>query len=137
MPSGLSTSFACSGLQVIKGTDNPLARAAACGKPTEHLRAAAAHDLDQLQQLAVAERTLATWVKDTAFGVTGEWLEAASCLAPTAPAQQPEPVHEALLASGGPPPALAAPLSAAQRAGLRAELAGKWRWSEGVEVRAY
>lgn len=122
-------------LQVIKGADNPLARAAAAGKPTEHLHAAAAHDLDQLQQLAVAETTLAGWVKDTAFGLSGEWLGAASSLAPAAPEQQPEPVHQALLAAAQLSPTLAAPLSAAQRAGLRAELASKWRWSEGVEVR--
>lgn len=119
---------------MIKGTDNPLARAAAAGKPTQHLHAAAARDLDQLQQLAVTERTLATWVKDTAFGLNGEWLDAACSLAPAAPEHAPEPVHKALLAAE-PLPTLAAPLSAAQRAGLRAELASKWRWSEGVEVR--
>lgn len=124
----------CPYRQVIKATDNPLARAAAAGKPTEHLHAAAAHDLDQLQQLAVAEKTLASWVKDTAFGLSGEWLEAATRLAPAAPEQQPESVHKQLLAAE-PPPTLAAPLSTAQRAGLRTELASKWRWSEGVEVR--
>lgn len=121
--------------QVIKATDNPLARAAAAGKPTQHLHAAAAHDLDQLQQLAVTEKTLASWVKDTAFGLSGEWLDAATSLAPAAPEQQPESVHKQLLAVAEPPPTLAAPLSTAQRAGLRAELASKWRWSEGVEVR--
>lgn len=120
--------------QVIKGGDNPLAKAAACGKPTAHLHAAAEHDLNCLQQLAVADRTLATWVKDTAFGATDAWLEAASCLTP--PQQfAPQPVHKALMAAEAPPPVLAAPLSEAQRAGLREKLAGAWRWGEGVEVR--
>ena len=70
-------------LQVIRGTENPLAKAAAAGKPTAHLRRAAAHDLDQLQRLAVGERTLAGWIKDTVYGgASEEWLEAASSLAP-------------------------------------------------------
>lgn len=125
--------------QVIKGSDNPLARAAAAGKPTAHLHRAAAHDLDVLQQLAVLERTLATWVRDSAYGVGEEWLEAASCLAPregAAAGGEPQPVPQALLGGEAPPPQLLAPLTDAQRAGLRAELAGKWKWSEGVEVRA-
>lgn len=58
--------------QIIKGSDNALARAAATGKPTAHLLAAAAHDLDVLQQLAVSEHTLALWVKETSYGVTEE-----------------------------------------------------------------
>lgn len=219
-------------LQIIKGSDSPLARAAAAGKPTAHLRAAAAADLDTLQQLAVAEKTLAGWVsawpgpscgwpgrlacvasaaeqglgwlgdavpgalalarargwqrraapdpptmlcnepgsqtgkgrqsatraskaqqrhwcrpfrvlpsplqvKDTVYGLTDQWLGAASSLAlPQGSQPAPEAVHEALLAAEAPLPALLAPLSEAQRAGLRAELAGKWRWSEGIEVGA-
>lgn len=121
--------------QIIKGSDSPLARAAAAGKPTAHLRAAAAADLDTLQQLAVAEKTLAGWVKDTVYGLTDQWLGAASSLAlPQGSQPAPEAVHEALLAAEAPLPALLAPLSEAQRAGLRAELAGKWRWSEGIEL---
>ncbi|KAL4426710.1 hypothetical protein ABPG77_004766 [Micractinium sp. CCAP 211/92] len=120
---------------VIKGSDSPLARAAAAGKPTRHLRAAAAADLDTLQQLAVTEKTLAGWVKDMVYGLPDQWLEAASSLTPPQGSQPvPEAVHEALLAAEAPPPALLAPLSDAQRAGLRAELAGKWRWSEGIEL---
>lgn len=121
--------------QIIRGTDSPLARAAAAGKSTAHLRVAAAHDLDVLQQMAVLERTLAGWVKVTGYGVSEQWLEAASSLAPAADGQpQPEAVHEALLAQSKPLPGLVAPLTEAQRAGLRAELAGKWRWSEGVQL---
>ncbi|KAL4458713.1 hypothetical protein ABPG75_013578 [Micractinium tetrahymenae] len=87
------------------------------------------------QQLAVTEKTLAGWVKDTVYGLTDQWLEAASSLTPPPGSQPaPEPVHEALLAAGAAPPALLAPLTEAQRAGLRAELAGKWRWSEGIEL---
>ena len=125
-------------LQVIRGTENPLAKAAAAGKPTAHLRRAAAHDLDQLQRLAVGERTLAGWIKDTVYGgASEEWLEAASSLAPQeqhGAGQEPEAVHEALLRPAAPPPQLLAPLTEAQRAGLRAELAGKWKWSEGVDL---
>ena len=125
-------------LQVIRGTENPLAKAAAAGKPTAHLRRAAAHDLDQLQRLAVGERTLAGWIKDTVYGgASEEWLEAASSLAPQqqhGAGQEPQAVHEALLRPAAPPPQLLAPLTEAQRAGLRAELAGKWKWSEGVDL---
>jgi hypothetical protein len=118
---------------VIRGSDNPLARAASHSRPTQHLLAAAAHDLEVLQQLAVLERTLAGWVRHTAYGLDERWLEAAASLAPPEGGEQrtaPE-----LLLPAAPPPALLAPLSEAQRAGLRAELAGKWKWSEGVEVR--
>lgn len=115
--------------QVIRGSDNPLARAASHGRPTQHLLAAAAYDLDVLQQLAVLERTLAGWVRHTAYGVDERWVEAAASLAPRDPQAAPE-----LRLPPTPPPALLAPLSELQRAGLRAELAGKWKWSEGVEV---
>lgn len=72
------------------------------------------------------------------YGLPDQWLEAASSLTPPQGSQPvPEAVHEALLAAEAPPPALLAPLSDAQRAGLRAELAGKWRWSEGIEVRCW
>ncbi|PSC71126.1 ATPase (AAA+ superfamily) [Micractinium conductrix] len=133
--------------EVIRGTESPLARAAATGKPTAHLRAAAGHDLDLLQQLAVLEHTLATWVKDSAYGTTDRWLEAASCVAAVvgggggdsdggsgAAGGAADPVLEALLSGQGPPAGLLAPLSEARRAALRAELAGKWRWSEGLEL---
>jgi hypothetical protein len=124
-------------LQIIKGSENPLARAAAAGRPTAHLHAAAAHDLDALQQLAVLEHTLAGWVQDTAYGLDDSWLTAAASLAPAG--EDPQPLGEALLGGSGsngaaPPAALLAPLSAVQRAGLRAEIAGKWKWSEAVEV---
>lgn len=76
-------------------------------------------------------------VKDTVYGLKDQWLGAASSLAlPQGSQPAPEAMHEALLAAEAPPPALLAPLSEAQRAGLRAELAGKWRWSEGIEVGA-
>ena len=49
-------------MQIILGRNNPLAKAAAVGTLAEEqgpLHAAAAHDLDVLQKLAVAESTLA------------------------------------------------------------------------------
>lgn len=67
--------------QVIKGSDSPLARAAAAGKPTQHLRAAAAADLDTLQQLAVTEKTLAGWVSALSPRRASTCLAAAACCA--------------------------------------------------------
>ena len=120
--------------QAIRGADNPLARAAAAGKPMAHLLEAAAHDLDVLQQLATTEKTLAGWVQATAFGggVTDGWVAAASSLAPesTKPSSLPAALKTGRQAARG--VALAAPLSEAQRAALRSELAGSWRWSEGL-----
>ncbi|KAL4859199.1 hypothetical protein ACK3TF_000961 [Chlorella vulgaris] len=132
--------------QIIKGSDNALARAAATGKPTAHLLAAAAHDLDVLQQLAVSEHTLALWVKETSYGVTEEWLQAANSM--TRPAASggngtsngavTGAVPESLLDSGAPPPpALLKPLSEAQRAALRAHLAAQPKWSQNVDLLAH
>ena len=119
-------------LQVILG-DNLLAQDAVAGKPTDKWHSAAAHDLDQLQRLAVSERTLAGWIKDIAgAGASDEWLKAASSLVPEEPSAATVP--QGTLFPDSQPPLMLAPLTKAQRAGLRAELAGKCKWSENVDL---
>lgn len=83
---------------------------------------------------------LAEWVlgcaKDGWLGKPSEnWVDAVCALAP-APAAKPMPGLKAMLApTFAPPPALLAPLTAAQRAGLRARLARAQRWRSNAEVR--
>ena len=58
-------------MQIILGRNNPLAKAAALGNLAEEqgpLHAAAAHDLDVLQKLAVAETTLAGMLLQSVAG---------------------------------------------------------------------
>jgi hypothetical protein len=123
-------------LQVIS-MQNLLAHEAAAGKPNDKCHSAAAHDLDQLQRLAVSERTLAGWIKDTAgVGVTDQWLAGAISMTPEEQRGTVElqAQHQGMMFPASPPPQLLAPLTKAQRAGLRAELAGKCKWSEGVDL---
>eukprot|EP00959_Pyramimonas_sp_CCMP1952_P403967 8464754-Pyramimonas_sp.AAC.2 len=51
--------------RIMVAPDNPLAVAMEKGECAEGIKHAAAMDLDTLQRLALAESTLATWVKST------------------------------------------------------------------------
>lgn len=64
--------------QVLNGKANPFARAAAMGDlpKSSPLHKAAAFDLDILQQLAVAETTLVSWVEDTSRSLPEGWAAA-------------------------------------------------------------
>lgn len=129
--------------QIVRGGDSPFAKSAAKGKPTQHLMKAVEHDLDVLQQLSVVDRTLATWVKETAYGVSPAWLAAASNLAPGSPPSSPD-MAEAQPGTaatppnwvGKPPQWLLPPLSAEQREMMKGEIAGQWRWSEAAGLLA-
>ncbi len=143
--------------QIVRGGESPFAKAASKGEPTTHLLQAVAHDLDVLQQLAVTERTLANWVKDTAYGVSKSWLAAASSLAAPSGADGPTPIlqpqsqqqqgspsgsrgspdssaaqQRAPTWAGQAPAWLLPPLSPEQRGGLMADIAGQSRWSEAA-----
>jgi hypothetical protein len=121
--------------QVVRGGENPFCKAAAKGEPSDHLLQAVTHDLDVLQQLAVTEKTLATWVKGTAYGVSDAWLEAASSLAaPNGAGTAGGAAARAPNLVGQPPAWLLPPLTAGQRAALMAEIAGQWRWSEAAAL---
>ena len=119
-------------MQVIKGSDNALAKAAARGEDTRRFQAAAAVDLDTLQSLALTEATLAGWVHQAAYGLPDGWLAAASSLGDPAAGGGATPQSVTNELPSEPPAALLAPLTNAQRAGLRAEIAGHWRWSEAA-----
>eukprot|EP00887_Chlorella_sp_A99_P006450 scaffold3.g6450.t1 len=116
--------------QVLRGVDNPLARAAARGEETSHLHAAAAADLDVLQQLAIADADLAEWVAESTFGVPDLWRAAASGLR-TPPS--PPATAAAFSLPASPPPALLGPLPDERRVAARGLLSGQQDWSEAVD----
>lgn len=120
--------------QALRGADNPFARAAAQGEDVAHLMPAAAHDWGVLQSLAVTEATLTSWVRDTVSGVSEGWADAAGSVGPRGTPPAGEPVDLATLLPEAPPPAVLAPLSAAQRAALRSELMHQWEWGAGAEL---
>lgn len=92
---------------------------------------------------SVVDRTLATWVKETAYGVSPAWLAAASNLAPGSSSSSPD-MAEAQPGTaatppnwvGKPPQWLLPPLSAEQREMMKGEIAGQWRWSEAAGLLA-
>jgi hypothetical protein len=69
-------------LQILVALDNPLALAMEKGETAEGLMHAASMDLDTLQRLALAESTLAGWVKIESGNrlMDADWVKAASTL---------------------------------------------------------
>jgi hypothetical protein len=137
--SGAATSWAdCILDRALAGAGSALARGAARGEDVSHLIPAAAHDLDVLQTLAVGDGLLGRWAQETGVGTaTGEvWLAALEARA--------APGGAAAAAPPAPPPALPdvapaavlAPLAPAERAALRADIAGRWRWGEAAGLLA-
>ena len=113
-------------VQILRGVDNPLARAAARGEETEHLLPAAALDLGALGRLAVSDAQLADWVNDTVPGLPREWHAAVSSLRSAAGSPHQNGAAGAhFRLPEQPPPALLAPLSAVGRVAARGLLAGR------------
>lgn len=120
----------------LRAVDNPFAKAAARGEPSDHFLPAVRHDLNAIQSLAVTEATLAGWVQETVNGLPETWALAATTLTP--------PLNVTGSTSGGedislvlpsePPLHIRAPLTIEQRAILRSELCQKWQWGEGAEL---
>lgn len=128
-------------------SDSPFAKAAAKGENISHLLPAVAHDLDIIQKLAVPEHLLAEWVKDSmkyGASISNDWLAAAASTTPLASSSSsspPPPSSSSVVikssvipnTSDSLPDAFLAPLTKEQRAALRADMAGRWRWSECAE----
>jgi hypothetical protein len=128
-------------------SDSPFAKAAAKGENISHLLPAVTHDLDIIQKLAVPEQLLAEWVKESmkyGASISNDWLTAAASTTPLASSSSssppsPPPSSVVLKSSVIPttndplPDAFLAPLTKEQRAALRADIAGRWRWSECAE----
>lgn len=64
--------------QVLLGSDNPFARAAAKGESVERFLPAVQHDLKVLQSLAVSNSTLTGWITDTAYKLPSTWVNGAA-----------------------------------------------------------
>jgi hypothetical protein len=123
--------------RAIAGAGSALARAAARGEDVAHLIPAAAHDLDVLQTLAV-DGLLGRWAQETGVGTAaGEvWLAALEArTAPGGAAAAAPPAPPPVLPDVA-PAAVLAPLTPAQRAALRADIAGRWRWGEAAGLLA-
>jgi hypothetical protein len=116
---------------VLRCTDNPFVLAASRGEPTAHLHAAVAHDLNVLQQLAVADATLAQWTRNSA-NLSDEWMAAASSLHRMPPPSDKEGAYDIVLEAGA--PQVLAPLSKTQRLEVCERIARCWKWSEAVPV---
>lgn len=124
--------------QILVASSNPWAKALAKHGPSrasDAMRGAAGYDLDVMQQLAVAEATLVSWIKGVAPGVPDAWPSAATWLPPDP--ELPEDVDSGIpaLGKGGVaevPPYLLGPLTEQQRQSWRAHIGGKWRWSEAL-----
>jgi len=129
-------------------SDSPFAKAAAKGENISHLLPAVTHDLDIIQKLAVPEQLLAEWVKESmkyGASISNDWLTAAASTTPLASSSSsssppPPPPSAAVLKSSvipttnnSLPHAFLAPLTKEQRAALRADIAGRWKWSECAE----
>jgi len=106
--------------------------------PDAPLHQAAAHDLDVLQRLCLAESTLAAWARDSSPGVSDAWMQAASSL-PTAPRQpHSEDGSSTNGASREPLGICGAPCSPQQLQSAADALASQERWSDGLaELRAH
>lgn len=120
--------------QILHGSDNPFARAAAKLEPTDALLPAVRSDLDIIQKLAVTESTLVGWIRDSVYGLPEAWtIAATSMLRRNSPS--PHGTEEGVLKLPEHPPAeVRAPLNPAERAALHAMILELWTWGEGAEL---
>ena len=130
-------------LDGVISSSNAFSQAAAKGEPpSAALRAAAASDLEVLQQLCVAETTLAAWVREAADaeadGADGErWLAASAALSdaaagPSGAAAAAE-LEAQLKASSAAMPHVGAALTPAQKRAWRDRIGSRARWRDGVD----
>ena len=132
-------------LDAVITSSNAFSLAAAKGEtPSAALRAAAASDLEALQQLCVAETTVAKWVRDAADTNADEadgarWLAASAALSAAGPsgaeaaaelATQLKTAESTAAATSAP---VGPPLSAAQKRAWRDRIGSRARWRDGVE----
>jgi len=128
-------------LDGVISSSNAFSQAAAKGEtPSAALRAAAASDLEALQQLCVAETTLAAWVRDAADADSDEadgerWLAASAALSkagsPDGAAASAE-LEARLRAPASNAPRVGPPLTAAQKGAWRDRIGSRSRWRDGV-----
>lgn len=131
-------------LDGVISSSNAFSQAAAKGEqPSAALRAAAASDLEALQQLCVAETTLAAWVRDAADADSDEadgerWLAASAALSKAAAGSSDGAAASAELEAqlrapgGAAAPRVGPPLTAAQKGAWRDRIGSRSRWRDGV-----
>jgi hypothetical protein len=111
--------------QVLRGADNPFAKAAARGEPTAHLLPSVRHDMNVIQQLSVSEATLAGWVRETVSSVSEDWMIAATTMSSTngeGSNGSNIATHGSLDMPNDPPTHILAALTKHQRSQLRSRL---------------
>lgn len=124
--------------QILRCTDSPFVQLASKAESTAHLHTAVAHDLDVLQQLAVADAVLASWVQFQS-GASEAWLAAASSVHGTANGKamalgEIDDDGVVVPQQGDVPGHALAPLTKQQRLAVCSEIAKSWKWSEAVKL---
>ena len=129
-------------LDGVISSSNAFSLAAAKGEPpSAALRAAAASDLEVLQQLCVAETTLAAGVREAADAEADEgdgerWLAASAALSDVgagASGAAAAAELDAQLKAKQASPLVGAALSAAQKSAWRDRIGSRARWRDGVD----
>lgn len=119
--------------QLLLGSDNPFAKAAAKGESVDHFLTAVRHDLKVLQSLDISESIIAGWVNDTAYKLPSTWLAAAGTSATTTSLQQSEALD---YRQDNGADCVKPPLTVAQRVKVREMISECWDWSDAAEMLA-
>jgi hypothetical protein len=119
--------------QVLRGTDNPFAKAAARNEATSHMLPSVIHDMSVIKELAVSEYALASWVRETVSSVSDEWLTAATALS-SGNTTADNGVTEPFEIPNTPPAHILPPLSKHQRAEMRSRLAKEQSAAAAAEL---